>query len=62
MALSLDALLCQFAYALRIIHLVRVVIPLALRATKDPNMPDSRTLWTAVVIICIAVSVFFSIN
>ena len=22
-------------------------------------MPDSRTLWTAVVIICIAVSVFF---
>ena len=25
-------------------------------------MPDSRTLWTAVVIICIAVSVFFSIK
>lgn len=25
-------------------------------------MPDSRTLWTAVVIICIAVSVFFSVK
>ena len=25
-------------------------------------MPDSRTLWTAVVIICIAISVFFSVK
>ena len=25
-------------------------------------MPDSRTLWTAVVIICIGVSVFFSVK
>ena len=25
-------------------------------------MPDSRTLWTTVVIICIAVSVFFSVK